>query len=123
MTGDRLVLEGMRFFGHHGDVDAERELGSHLWVDVEVRSDFAAAARSDELSDTVDYVRCFELVRDVVETRQYRLLETIAERIADALLAQDRARSVRVRVAKRPPIAGDIERCAVIIERHRGSAA
>jgi dihydroneopterin aldolase len=115
---DRLVLEGMRFFAHHGDVEAERELGSHVYVDVEVRADLSAAGSTDSLDATLDYVRCYGIVRDVVENRQYRLLEAVAENIARALLEeQPRPSSVRVRVAKHPPIAGDIGRFAVIIER------
>ena len=121
--GDKLVLEGMRFFGHHGDVPAERELGSHVYVDVELRADLSVAGHSDVLGDTLDYVRCYRIVRDVVEGHQYRLLEAIAESIAAALLQEPRADSVRVRVAKQPPIDGYIERCAVTIERSRGVAS
>ena len=121
MSGsDRLVLEGMQFFGHHGDVEAERALGSRVYVDVEVRADLSTAGRSDSLDDTVDYVRCYDIVRTVVEKRQFRLLEAIAEAIATGLLEQPRALAVRVRVAKQPPLAGAIDRCAVIVERERG---
>lgn len=107
----------MQFFAHHGDVEAERTLGSRLYVDVEVRADLATPGRTDALVDTVDYVRCYELVRGVVEGRQYNLLEAVAENIAQALLAQPGALSVRVRVAKEPPIDGVISRCAVVVDR------
>jgi dihydroneopterin aldolase len=117
---DRLVLEGMQFFGHHGDVEAERSLGSRVYVDVEIRADLARAGRSDTLADTVDYVRCYELVRAVVEDRQFKLLEALAENIAEVLLREERALSVRVRVAKEPPIEGVISRCAVVLDRDRG---
>ena len=113
----------MRFFGHHGDLAAERELGSHVYVDVELGADLSAAGRSDALADTLDYVHCYGVVRDVVEQRQYHLLEALADAIATALLAEPRAESVRVRVAKQPPLDGAIERCAVIIERRRGERA
>ncbi|MBV8300342.1 MAG: dihydroneopterin aldolase [Candidatus Dormibacteraeota bacterium] len=119
MSGDRILLEGMRFFAHHGDVAAERELGSHLVVDVELRADLSRPASSDSLHDTVDYVHCYELVRQVVETRQFHLLEALADAIARALLDDARVESARVRVAKQPPIAGMIERFAVVIERSR----
>ena len=119
MSGDRILLEGMRFFAHHGDVAAERELGSHLIVDVELRTDLGAPARSDSLHDTVDYVRCYEVVREVVETRQYHLLEALADAIATALLENRRVESARIRVAKQPPIDGMIERFAVVVERSR----
>jgi dihydroneopterin aldolase len=119
MANDRLLLEGLQFFGHHGDVAAERALGGRVDVDVEIRSDLKPAGRSDQLHDALDYVRCYEAVRHVVETRQHNLLETVAEEIAAALLADARVDSVRVRVAKQPPLAGVFRRFAVVIERSR----
>lgn len=118
-AGDTLRLEGMRFFGHHGDVPAERELGSHLEVDVEVQGDLATAGHSDRLADTVDYLRCIEVVRTVVERHQYHLLEAVAEAIAQGLLREQKARRVRVTVAKRPPVDAAIDRFSVSIERSR----
>jgi dihydroneopterin aldolase len=122
MASDLLLLEGLQFFGHHGDVEAERALGGRVDVDVEIRADLRTAGRSDQLTDTVDYVRAYETVRHVVETRQHNLLETVAEEIATALLDDARIGSVRVRVAKQPPIAGVFHRFAVIIERDREEA-
>jgi dihydroneopterin aldolase len=118
-SGDRLLLEGMEFYGYHGDIEAERALGGRYRVDVEVRADLAAAGRSDALEDTLDYVRCFQLVRDIVENRQYHLLEALAEAIAGVLLDQRHARGVRVRVAKTPPVRGGFDRFAVVIDRER----
>jgi dihydroneopterin aldolase len=122
MASDRLLLEGLQFFGHHGDVEAERALGGRVDVDVEIRADLRRAGGSDELHDTVDYVRCYEAVRHVVETRQHNLLERVAEEIATALLSDERVTSVRVRVAKQPPLAGIFHRFAVVIERERSPA-
>ena len=120
---DRLVLEGMEFFGHHGDLAAERELGSRIYVDVEIGLDLSIAGESDRLEDTLDYVRCFELVREVVEGAQHRLLEAVAERLVAALLREPQAQTVRVRVAKQPPIPGGISRVAVVVERARAAGA
>ena len=117
MAHDLLLLEGLQFFAHHGDLEAERALGGRVDVDVEIRGDLRDAGRSDQLGDTVDYVRCYETVRTVVETRQHNLLEAVAEEIAAALLSEPRIRAVRVRVAKQPPIAGIFRRFAVVIER------
>jgi dihydroneopterin aldolase len=114
---DLLLLEGMSFYGYHGETAAERTLGNRFHVDLEVRIDLAAAGRSDDIADTLDYSHAFALVREVVEDQQYRLIETIAARVADAVLADARVESVRVRVSKQPPIAGAIDRCSVIIER------
>jgi dihydroneopterin aldolase len=119
-SGDRLLLEGMEFYGYHGDIDAERALGGRYRVDVAVSADLRAAGRSDSLDDTLDYVRVFQLVRDVVENRQFRLLEALAQAIADSLLEHHApAGSVSVRVAKQPPVRGVFDRFAVEIQRSR----
>ena len=120
-TPDRLLLQGMEFYGYHGDIEAERALGGRYAVDVELEADLRAAGRSDSIDDTIDYVRCFQLVRDVVENRQYRLLEALAQAVADVLLdGQPRVRSITVRVAKQPPVRGTFGRFAVEVQRRRG---
>lgn len=117
---DVLRLEGMRFFGHHGNPADERGVGVHLDVDVEVRTDIREAARSDRVEDTIDYARMIETCRRVVEERSHHLVETVAEDLAEELLAEPRAKSVRVRVAKRPPLAVAVDRFSVTVERRRG---
>jgi dihydroneopterin aldolase len=120
VTGqDVLRLEGMRFFGHHGCLADERSAGVHLDVDVEVRTDTRGAARTDRVEDTIDYARLVEKCRRVVEDDSYHLVETVAERLAEGLLEEPRVASVRVRVAKRPPLAVAVDRFSVVVERRR----
>jgi len=117
---DALLLEGMEFYGYHGDLDAERKLGTRFRVDVTLRADLRPAGRSDDLVDTLDYARCFETVREIVEERRFHLLEAVAETIANALLEQQpRTVAVRVRVAKSPPVPGHFQSFGVCIERSR----
>jgi dihydroneopterin aldolase len=116
-TTDLLVLEGMSFYGYHGETPAERTLGNRFYVDVELRLDLATAGRTDDINDTLDYSRAFALIRTVLEEEHYSLIEAIAARVAETLLAEPRIDSVKVRVGKRPPIAGAIKRSSVIIER------
>jgi dihydroneopterin aldolase len=117
---DLLRLEGMRFFGHHGCLADERSAGVHLDVDVEVRTDTREAARTDRVEDTIDYARLVEMCRRVVEDGSYHLVETVAERLAEGLLEEPKVASVRVRVAKRPPLAVAVDRFSVTVERRRG---
>ena len=74
---------------------------------------------SDDIADALDYVRCYERIRAVVEGERFHLLEAIAEHVADSLLEEPRAQLARVRVGKEPPLPGQIRRCAVVIERAR----
>jgi dihydroneopterin aldolase len=121
LTGqDLLRLQGMRFFGHHGCLADERSAGVHLDVDAEVRTDTREAARTDRVEDTIDYAQLVEKCRRVVEDDSYHLVETVAERLAAELLTDARVASVRVRVAKQPPLAVAVDRFSVIVERRRG---
>jgi dihydroneopterin aldolase len=98
----RLFLHGLRFFGHHGDGEAERRLGGHFVVDVELTVDLSAAATSDRLEDTVHYPRAYEVARRLTEEGEYHLLEALATRIAAAELALPGVLAARVRVTKQP---------------------
>ena len=101
MTEDRILLEGMAFHGYHGTLAAERELGQRFIVDVELRCDLRAAGLADDLSMTVDYSEVYRQVREIVEGPPAALTETVAERIAAAVLGQHpRVEALRVRVAK-----------------------
>jgi len=100
-TGDRILLEGMVFHGRHGTLPAERELGQPFVVDVELCLDLRPAGLSDDLARTVDYGEVHRRAREIVEGPPVNLTETIAERIAAAVLEDHAAvEAVRVKVAK-----------------------
>ena len=118
---DRISLRGMRFEGHHGVSDEERELPQLIEVDIELQADLAAAARSDALEDTIDYGPLVEIARSVVEDERCRLLEGIAGAIIGRIL-QDApaATAVTVRVRKLAvPIDADIDHAEVTLSRER----
>ena len=101
MTDDRIRLMGMLFFGHHGTLPAERELGQRFVVDVDLHCDLRAAGMTDDLTQTVDYSEVYRQVREIVEGPPARLTETVAERIAAAILERHPlVEAVRVCVAK-----------------------
>lgn len=101
MTGDRILLEGMIFFGHHGTIEAERELGQRFVVDVELHCDLRPAGESDDLTKGVDYSEVYRTAREVVEGPSLQLTEAVAERITSAVLAEHpTVEAVRVRVTK-----------------------
>jgi dihydroneopterin aldolase len=98
---DRILLEGMVFHGRHGTLPAERELGQPFVVDVELRLSLRSAGLSDDLSRTVDYGEVHRRAREIVEGPPVNLTETLAERIAAAVLEEHPpVGAVRVKVAK-----------------------
>ena len=99
-----LILSGLTAFGYHGNNPAERKLGQTFTADLEVTLDTARAAASDRITDTVSYPLLEKTAREILEGKPANLLETVAERIATAILELPGIRRVTVRVSKRPPL-------------------
>jgi len=117
---DRIILRGMEFYGYHGVLPQERELGQRLAVDLEMLLDLTEAGRRDDLSRTVDYAKVFRLVKELVTGPSRQLLETVAEDIAAAVLERFPVAEVVVRVKKpAAPLPGRLEYVAVEIRRGR----
>jgi 7,8-dihydroneopterin aldolase/epimerase/oxygenase len=117
---DRIVLRNMRFQGHHGVTEAERASPQPFEVDVELPRDLRAAGVTDDLAATVDYSAVYDVCQVIVETRRFHLLETIAQTIADEILAGFDVDEVIVRVRK-PAVrlGGPLDHAAVEITRRR----
>ena len=103
VTG-RLILSGLTAFGYHGNNPAERKLGQVFTADLDVTLDTRKAAASDRIEDTVSYPLLEKTVRQILEGEPANLLETVAERIATAILKHPEVIQVTVRVSKRPPL-------------------
>jgi dihydroneopterin aldolase len=119
--GDRIEISGLRVLGVHGVLPEERERAQPFSVDLVAWADMTAAQQSDQLSDTVDYGALAQLAAEVVAQRSFRLLETLAGRLAGALLVADpRLLAVAVTVRKlRPPLALDVASAGVRVYRER----
>lgn len=97
---DEITLTGLRVFGRHGVFDEERRVGQHFVIDATLYVSTRAAASSDDVTDTVHYGEAAERIAAIVAGEPVNLIETLAERIADALLAYDGVRLVAVTVHK-----------------------
>ncbi len=97
---DILLVEDIRFYGHHGVTAAEQEVGAWFSVDVELALDLTPAALSDDIGATVDYGLVARRVVAVATEQRVRLLERLAGLLTEALLREFPAREVTVRVRK-----------------------
>jgi dihydroneopterin aldolase len=99
----------MVFYGFHGVNPAEQESGQRFVVDLEVRRDLQVAGASDDPADTINYSQFYRLVKEVVEGPSRKLLENLAETIAEGVLDGFDVDDVTVRVKKpEAPIKGSV---------------
>jgi len=117
---DWIVLSNIRVDGRHGATDEEQASPQPFEVDVEIALDLQPAGRSDDLDRTVDYRETDAVVREIVGGPSVRLLETLAEQIAERILDDPRADEVVIRVRKpQVRLGGPIDWSGVEIRRGR----
>ncbi|MEH7126234.1 dihydroneopterin aldolase [Bacillus sp. JJ1532] len=119
---DKITLTKMAFYGFHGVFPEETRLGQRFFVDLTVEADLKRAGETDNLEDSINYAELYQVCKDIVEGKPFKLVEAVAEKIAGEMLNHFEAISqVNVRVIKPdPPIAGHYESVAVEITRSRG---
>ena len=117
---DRIELRGLRVRGNHGVFDHERRDGQDFLVDVTAWIDLAPAAASDDLADTLDYGAMARSAAAIVGGEPCDLIETVAARVADALMADARLHAVEVTIHKpQAPIPLEFADVAVVARRSR----
>lgn len=111
----------MEFYGYHGLFPEENKLGQRFNVDVEMFLSLEEAGKTDNMEDSINYGQAFEIVKNVVEREPKKLIETVAQSIADQLLITfSKLQSCTVKVKKpNPPINGHYDFVAVEIYRER----
>lgn len=117
---DKIYLNDMQFYGYHGVLPEETVLGQLFRVTVEMAVDLRQAGETDDLAATVNYAEVYALCKEIVEGRPYQLIESVAEKIAAAILDgyAEQVRGCKVLIVKpTPPIAGHYASVAVEITR------
>jgi 7,8-dihydroneopterin aldolase/epimerase/oxygenase len=97
---DRIALTGVRAHAHHGVYAFERERGQTFSVDAVLELDMRAAAAGDDLEKTVNYAELAQKLYAVLTGEPVNLLETLAQKLADACLADPLVDAVEITVHK-----------------------
>ncbi|MCR6108847.1 dihydroneopterin aldolase [Bacillus sp. A301a_S52] len=118
---DKILVQGMAFYGYHGVFAEENKLGQRFYADVTLEMDTSPAGKSDDLNQTVNYALVYETAKNILEGESVQLVETLTERLANALLEDfPIIDACTVKVTKPdPPIPGYYEAVAVEIRRGR----
>ncbi|WP_040206528.1 dihydroneopterin aldolase [Neobacillus jeddahensis] len=118
---DKIYVNKMQFYGYHGVFQEENRLGQRFTVDLAVSVDLQKAGETDELEYSVNYGELYQVCKDIVEGKSYKLVEAVAEKIAASVLSEfPLVSDVTVKVIKPdPPIPGHYQSVAVEITRRR----
>ena len=101
---DKILISGMECLTSIGVSKGEREVRQHLIVDLEFPADCRVSGKSDSIMDTVDYDLVAQTVAEVCASREFQLIETVAEQIARRSLERFPISQVRVLVRKISPV-------------------
>ena len=112
-----IEVNGIKLYAFHGCLPEEGKIGGHYTVDVSMQTDFSEAALTDELIKTIDYVDVNKIVAEEMLVRS-KLIEHVGQRIFSRIKNEiNNVEKLRVKIVKIcPPINGDVENVAIIIE-------
>ncbi|MFE8698837.1 dihydroneopterin aldolase [Cytobacillus sp. FJAT-53684] len=118
---DKIILNKMAFYGYHGVFPEETRLGQRFVIDLIVETNLQKAGETDHLEDSINYGEIYQVCKEIVEGKPFKLVEAVAEKIAREMLGRyDAIHQVTVKVIKPdPPIPGHYESVAVEIIRSR----
>lgn len=117
--GDYIRLQGLEFYGYHGVLTEEKELGQRFIIDLELKMNLTEAGTKDQIDKTINYAEVYQKVKGIAEGDSYDLIEAVAEEIADRLLMDYSMLEVVAVKVKKPevPIPGVLDWVEVEIER------
>ena len=118
LAGDRIVLHGLTTECIIGFIDWERRVRQTVVLDIELPVDCRHASLTDEVTDTLDYKKVAKQVLAFVAASEFKLVETLAHRVALLILEEFGVEWVRVALNK-PGAIRNSRDVGVVIERTR----
>jgi len=99
-TMDKILIKDLRLRCIIGVNESERKEKQDVTINIVIWSNLAEAAKTDDVAETVDYKEVTKGIIKLVEGSEFRLVETLAEKIAESCLEHARVKKVRVSVDK-----------------------
>ncbi|HJE19576.1 MAG TPA: dihydroneopterin aldolase [Aliicoccus persicus] len=120
---DIINVNGIKVYGYHGALNAEREIGQYFIIDVSLYLDLMSASKTDALDETINYAEVYQLIETDVKNNPVNLIEHLGGRIIEQLFATyDKINEIKLTVTKpSPPIDGHYDNVSVTLNRKRVS--
>lgn len=116
---DQIIIENLETFGYHGVFEEEAFLGQKFIVSARLYLDTRKAGKTDDLKESLDYGEVCQMIKKIVETKRFMLIERLAEEIAERLLLTfSKIDHVQI-IVKKPwaPVQVSLDTVSVSIER------
>jgi dihydroneopterin aldolase len=113
---DLIYIRELRIDAVVGIYEWEQRVRQTISIDLEMAADVRKAAVSDAIEDTLNYKAVAERITHFIKESRFKLIETLAERIAAILLDEFKIAWVKVVVGKPGAVQGSRD-VGVIIER------
>lgn len=118
---DAISITGIRCYGYTGFFKEEKFLGQWFEVDLKLWLDLTSACQNDGLESTLDYSKAIAVVKDLVKTSKFDLIEKLAEEVAKAILNFELVEKVDVKLTKvSAPIPDFDGKIAIELSRSKG---
>ena len=98
---DHISIDSLTVYGAHGHYDHERTREQEFEVSLRVGTHLARAGHSDALSDTIDYDGLKRIVESTFVAESRYLIESLANTIAERILAETPALEVTITIKKK----------------------
>jgi dihydroneopterin aldolase len=113
---DTVFINDLRIETIIGIYDWERKVKQTISLDLEMGTDIRKSAETDAIEDTLNYKAVAKRLIAFVGDSEYQLVETLAEKIAEIVLAEFEVPWLKLTVHKPGAVRGSRD-VGVIIER------
>ena len=103
---DKIIIKGSHFLCNIGVTKKERNEKQEIIIDVTLFVDVRKASQTDNIKYAVNYSNVYDLLKKIVEKKEYKLIETMAENIAKEILNKFSVENVLIKI-KKPEVLAD----------------
>ena len=119
-----IRLNNMNFYGYHGVYDFEKEQGANFEIDLELFTSLTKSSKSDNIEDTINYEDVYEQVKKSFGSKNYFLLEKLADSISKSIFEEHKIDKLIIRVRKiNAPLDGKLDSVEIELKRKRADYA
>ena len=97
---DKIIIKEAKFSCNIGVTEKERGKKQEIFIDAEIFFYTKKPGKTDKIGDTLNYSEIYDLIKKTTEDKEYKLIEAMAENIAEEILGNFSANAVLVRVKK-----------------------